>query len=48
MKLSSIDGYLLGVVYSHRGEFKLSEQNFLEALNIGHSKVCYLSLYELL
>lgn len=48
MKLSTIDGYLaLGVVYSNKGKFKLSEQNFLKALKIGHSKVCYLSLYEL-
>lgn len=48
MKLSTVDGYLaLGVVYSHKDKFKLSEQNFMSALLIGHSKVCYLSLYEL-
>lgn len=48
MKLSKVDGYLaLGVVYSHKDEFKLSEQNFMSALHIGHSKVCYLSLCEL-
>lgn len=48
MKLSTVDGYLsLGVIYSHKGEFKLSEQNFISALKIGQSKVCYLSLYEL-
>lgn len=48
MKLSTVDGYLaLGVVYSHKDEFKLSKQNFMSALHIGHSKVCYLSLSEL-
>ena len=48
MKLSIVDGYLaLGVIYCHKGEFELSEQNFISALKIGHSEVCYLSLYEL-
>lgn len=48
MKISKVDGYLAkGEVYAKFGDFDLSEKNYIEALNIGRSKVCYLSLSKL-